>query len=135
MLTLIWMNVYVVRVSSLVSSNKYPLAFGDGMIKQDLPSEMNCEWEEIAAFPSMESASCQSNQGSRLMDALAFLNSENLAEVLQSTGFTIHGAERSFDVWARAARRANLALTSKSNPPQEDATNCSVASGALSRGQ
>ncbi len=124
---LIWMNVYVVRDSSVVSSNKYPLAFGDGMIKQDLPPEMNCKWEEIAAFPTMESALCESDQGSRLMDVLAFLNSENFADVLQSTGFTIHGAERSFDVWARAVRRPNLA-------PQEDATICSVASGALSRG-
>ena len=55
-------------------------------------------------------------------------------EVLQSTGYIVDGAERSFDVWARAARRTNPALTSKSSPPQEDAKNFSVASGALSRG-
>ena len=128
------MNAFVVRDSSVVSSKKYPLAFGDGMIKHDLPPAMNCKWEEIAAFPSLESASSQSDQGSRLMDILAFLKSENIAEVLQSTGFTLHEAERSFDVWACAARQTNQALTSKSTPPEENATNCSVASGALSRG-
>ncbi len=98
MLTLIWMNVSVVRDSIVVSSNKYPLAFGDGMIKNDLPPEMNCKWEEIDALPSIESASCQSDQGSWLIDILAFLNSENLAELLQSTWFIVNGAERSFDV-------------------------------------
>ncbi len=62
MLTLIWMNVYVVCDSSVVSSNKYPLAFGDGMIKQDLQPEMNYKWEEIVAFSSMEFASCQNDE-------------------------------------------------------------------------
>ena len=84
--------LFVVRDSNVLSSNKYTIAFGDGVIRQDLPPKMKCTWEEIAAFPSMEAASCPSDQGSRLMDIIAFLNSGNLVEVLQSTGFAVNEA-------------------------------------------
>ncbi len=68
------------------------------------------------------------------MDIIAFLNSGYLAEALQSTRFTVNEAERSVDVWARAARCTNLALNPEKNYPQDDTTKCSVVSGACSRG-
>jgi len=38
------------------------------------------------------------------------------------------------DVWARAARYTNLALTPETNSPHDDMKMCSVVSGACSRG-
>ncbi len=45
------------------------------------------------------------------MDILALLGSDNLAEVLKSTGYTvINEAQRSVSVWVRAARSSHLVL-------------------------
>ena len=48
------------------------------MVKSDLPDIMKCKWEQIAAFPSLYIASSLDEQGSRLIDILSLLDSDNL---------------------------------------------------------
>ncbi len=120
MLPLITMHITAVRDSCVLFANKYTAAFGDGMIKHDLPPAMKCKWEEIAAYPSMETASCATDQGSRLMDILEFLGSSDFAHVLQSTGFIINEATRSMNVWVRAARCSISASIPQSTKSQDD---------------
>ncbi len=71
------MNTSVVRDSRVLFSNNYTVAFCDGMIRLDLTQQVGYKWEQIAAFPSLETASCPTEQGSRLMDILALLGPDN----------------------------------------------------------
>jgi len=87
--------------------------FGEDMVKSDLPDIMECKWEQIAAFTSLEIALSYDEQGSRLIDILSLLDSDNLPVIKQSAGFTINEDIRSVNVWVRAASYDVLVLATK----------------------
>jgi hypothetical protein len=68
------------------------------------------------------------------MDIIAFLTSNNIEVVLQSTWFTINEAKRSVNIWACATRCNNLALNPQANKTHDYTTMCSVVSGEGLRG-
>jgi hypothetical protein len=79
MLPIITMHIFAARDTLVLFSNKYTVAFGAGMVRLDLSRQMGCKWEENVAFPSLDTASCPTEQGSRLMDILALLASDKVA--------------------------------------------------------
>ncbi len=100
MLPIITMHISAVLNPRILFSDNCTVAFGDGMVRLDLPQHMGCKWAEIAGFPSLDTASCPTEQGSRLMDILALLDYDNLVEVLIniSTRYTVNETQRSVKV-------------------------------------
>jgi hypothetical protein len=133
MLPIVTMNISVVRDSRVLFSDNYTVAFGDGMIRLDLPQQVGCKWEHIAAFPSLETASCPTEQGSRLVDILALLGSDNFTEVLETTGYTVNEARRSVMVWVHAARSSLLVSNPQTTQAEDGMTPSSVSSKSCPR--
>jgi len=98
MQSLVAMNITAVRQSNVIFANNYIVLFGEGMVKSDLLDIMKCKCEQIAAFSSLEIASSLNEQGSRLIDILSLLDSDNLPIMMQSAGFTINEDIRSVNV-------------------------------------
>ena len=131
MTSIVSAKVSGVRNSRVEFEKDFIVAFGDGLLKSSLPKVMDCPWEELRAFPTLDAALNSDEEGALLMDVVGVLGTDNIGVVLRATGFEVDEVKRTVNLYVFGCRHVH------ENNPSSHATssipNCVTPSSDVSR--
>jgi hypothetical protein len=138
MTSIVSAKVFGVRNSRVEFEKEFIVAFGDGLLKSSLPKVMDCPWEELKAFPTLDAALNYDEEGAFLMDVVAVLDTDNIGVVLRATGFEVDEVKRTINLYVFGCRHvAQTNRLSHDKKPSSHATssipNCLTPGNYVSR--
>ncbi len=96
-LSITYLHDFQVEPSPIICNVK----FGVAVLRCGVPQILNCAWEEVVLFPSLESATIPLFEGIRLMDMTSLLAYEVNVNDLNASGFCLGDDNRVARLWAQ----------------------------------